>query len=157
MRIRSVMEEFVEYFKALGDITRLKILRLLMKAETNLCVCEIMDAIEDSHYNVSRHLKILKTAKLVKEKKDGKWVYFGLSNPQNPFHEGLLQAVRNIPEDQLFHHAKRLMLRLSLRENDKCVDGLNSEKWRQAVEIFNIVNKNVKKSARHGGSVNNRP
>ena len=151
------MEEFIEYFKALGDITRLKILRLLMKAETNLCVCEITDTIADSHYNVSRHLKILKTAKLVKEKKDGKWVYFGLSNPQNAFHEGLLQAVRNIPEDQLFHDAKRLSLRLSLRENDKCVDGLKSDKWRQAVEIFNIVNKNVKKSARHGESMNNRP
>ena len=132
------MEEFVEYFKALGDITRLKILRLLMKAGTNVCVCEIMDSIEDSHYNVSRHLKILKKAKLVKEKKDGKWVYFGLSNPLNPFHEGLLQAIRNIPEDQLFHNVKRLALRLSLRENEKCVDGLNSDKWRQVVQHINV-------------------
>lgn len=132
------MEEFVEYFKALGDITRLKILRLLMKAETNVCVCEIMDSIEDSHYNVSRHLKILKKAKLVKEKKEGKWGYFGLLDPQSSFHEGLLQAIRNIPEDQLFHNAKRLALRLSLRENDKCVDGLKSDKWRQAVQHMNV-------------------
>ena len=54
------MKEFVEQVKALGDATRLKIIRLLCEAREDLCVCEIMDAIEISHCNISRHLKILK-------------------------------------------------------------------------------------------------
>jgi len=61
------MDDFVEQLKALGDETRVKILRLLSDAKVDLCVCEIMDAIEDSHSNISRQLKILRAAGLVKE------------------------------------------------------------------------------------------
>ena len=52
-----------------------------------------MDALEVSHSNVSRHLKILKTAGFVKEKKEGRWVHFFLAEPDSPFHKNLLQAV----------------------------------------------------------------
>ena len=62
------MEEFVEQAKALGDGTRLKIVRLLIEEREDLCVCEIMDALEVSHCNISRHLKILKPAGLSKTK-----------------------------------------------------------------------------------------
>jgi|GEM_PF-178620 len=132
------MEEFTEQFKALSDKTRLKILYLLSSAKAELCVCEIMDTIEDSHCNISRHLKILKTAKLVKENKQGKWVYFGLARPKDTFHEALLRAVSNIPEENFFDDVKRLKLRLSLRENAKCVDGLNSEKWAKALQLLTM-------------------
>lgn len=133
------MEEFTEQFKALSDKTRLKILWLLSTAKADLCVCEIMDTIEDSHCNISRHLKILKTAKLVRENKQGKWVYFGVTAPKDPFHESLLQAVSSIPEEQFFNDAKRLKLRLSLRENEKCVDGLKSEKWVRALSLLTTM------------------
>jgi ArsR family transcriptional regulator len=132
----NVMEEFVEQIKALGDKTRLKILWLLSKARTELCICEIMDTIGDSHSNVSRHLKILKTAKLVQERKEGRWVYVHLVTVKEPFHEHLLQAVSSIPEDFLLGAAKRLTLRLALRDRNKCVDGLKSEKWMKALQVL---------------------
>lgn len=136
------MGDFVEQLKALGDETRIKIVRLLSEVKVDLCVCEIMDAIEDSHCNISRHLKILKTAKLVSESKQGKWVYFGLATPKDSFHESVLNAVSSIPDEHFFNDLKRLKLRLSLRENEKCVDGLKSEKWMVALKLIRAENIN---------------
>jgi ArsR family transcriptional regulator len=86
------MEQFVEQLKSLGDVTRLKIIRLMIEVREDLCVCEIMDALEVSHCNISRHLKILKTAGYVKEKKEGRWVHFSLAHPERPFHKNLLTS-----------------------------------------------------------------
>lgn len=132
----KIMEQFVEQIKSLGDGTRLKIIRLMIEERDNLCVCEIMDAIEISHSNVSRHLKILKTAGFVKEKKEGRWVHFSLADPDSLFHRNLLQAVRNMPADNFADDIERLKLRLSLREDGKCVDGLKSEKWMSALKLI---------------------
>jgi ArsR family transcriptional regulator len=134
------MDDFVEQLKALGDETRIKIIRLFSEAKVNLCVCEIMDAIEDSHSNISRQLKILRAAGLVKEKKEGKWAYFSLAEPDSPFHKNLLQAVRNMPAEFFANDATRLKLRLSLREDGKCVDGLKSEKWMVALKLIRAEN-----------------
>jgi ArsR family transcriptional regulator, arsenate/arsenite/antimonite-responsive transcriptional repressor len=136
------MEEFVEQFKSLGDATRLKIIRLLCEAGEELCVCEIMDAIEDSHSNISRHLKILRAAGLVKEQKEGRWAYFSLTDPDSPFHGNLLQAVRNMPAENFTDDIERLKLRLSLREGEKCVDGLKSERWMSAQKLIRSVTIN---------------
>jgi ArsR family transcriptional regulator len=127
------MEEYVEQFKALSDKTRMKILWLLIMAKTKLCVCEIMDSLEESHCNISRHLKILKIAGLVKEKKDGRWVYFSLPETNSPFQELIMQAILNIPEDYCFTGAQKLKLRLSLRENERCIIGLKGKRWAQAL------------------------
>lgn len=145
------MDDFIERFKSLGDATRLRIIRLLCEARGYLCVCEIMDVIEDSHSNVSRHLKILRIAKLVKEKKEGKWSYYSLANPESAFHRNLLQAVRNIPGEYFTHDCERLKLRLSLRKDGKCLDGLRSGKWLAAVKLLktkdiNYRDKNLKRN-----------
>jgi len=144
------MEQFVEQMKSLGDGTRLKMIRLMMEAKQNLCVCEIMDAIEDSHSNISRHLKILRAAGLVKEKKEGKWAYFSLADPDSPFHRNLLQAVRNMPAENFADDIERLKLRLSLREDGKCVDGLKSKKWMAALKLIRAesINRYDKKQER---------
>ncbi len=128
------MDKCAEQFKALGDRTRLKILWLLNAAGGDLCVCEIMDSVEDSHCNISRHLKILKQAGLVRENRQGKWVYFGLASPGDPFHKSVLRAVSCIPEDKFFDDSRRLKLRLSLREDNKCVNGLQSERWAELLD-----------------------
>jgi len=136
------MKEFVEQSKAMGDVTRLKMIRLFCEARQDLCVCEIMDALEVSHSNVSRHLKILKTAGFVKEKKEGRWVHFFLTEPVSPFHKNLLLAVGNMPAELFAADIERLQLRLSLREGGKCVDGLQSEKWRAALKLIRAENIN---------------
>lgn len=64
-------------FKALADPNRLKIVKLLKEGE--LCACELTIALSNSQSTVSHHLSILKNAGLIKERKEGKWSYFRLS------------------------------------------------------------------------------
>jgi ArsR family transcriptional regulator len=66
-------------FKALADETRLKVLRLLARRE--LCVCEVMAALDLTQPTASHHLGILENAGLVKGRKDGKWVFYSLADP----------------------------------------------------------------------------
>ncbi len=71
-------ESEVDVFKALADPCRLKILKLLRDGE--LCVCEIMTALNRPQSSTSHHLSILKDAGLIKERKDGKWSRYRLSD-----------------------------------------------------------------------------
>lgn len=119
------MEQFVNVIKGLSDNSRLRAVWLLYRTNTPLCVCEIMDALVISQYNVSRHLKVLKNAGLIREKKDGRWVYYSLIKPENRFHELILQAVSSLPKELFARDEKRLKERLSWRENGKCVVGIN--------------------------------
>ena len=65
-------------FKIFGDSTRIKILSLLF--ENELCVCDIATVLKMTQSAISHQLKILKTAKLVKSKKDGKTVFYSLAD-----------------------------------------------------------------------------
>jgi len=59
----------VEVFKALADPTRLKILECIMNGEK--CICEIIPYTGKSQPNVSQHLKVMKHAGIINERKDG--------------------------------------------------------------------------------------
>ena len=59
----------VEVFKSLADPTRLKILKCIEKGEK--CICEIIPYTGKSQPNVSQHLKVMKHAGIIKERKDG--------------------------------------------------------------------------------------
>jgi DNA-binding transcriptional ArsR family regulator len=64
--------------KALADSTRLRILGLLLVRE--MCVCEVMAALNLTQPTASHHLGILENAELVKDRKQGKWVFYGIAN-----------------------------------------------------------------------------
>ena len=118
------MEEYLNVFKALACKMRIRILRILQQAGKGLCVCEIMDALEENQYNVSRHLKVLKYAGLVKDEKKGKWIEYRLVEPKNSFYEKLYEAIYQIQEKEYRDDFKRLEARLALRKNDVCVIGI---------------------------------
>jgi len=119
-----LIQELVDVLKALADQTRLRIIWVLLKAKSELCVCEIMDSLNKSQYNVSRHLKILKNAGLVQERKEGRWVFYSLVKPANQVQKQLLAAIRAISEKVLAEDKKRLEKRLSLRKDGKVVIGM---------------------------------
>jgi ArsR family transcriptional regulator len=72
-------------FKALAGAIRLRILCLLSIRE--MCVCEIMVALNLTQPTASHHLRILENVDLVKDRKKGKWVLYSIANPK--FYEGL--------------------------------------------------------------------
>jgi len=66
------------FFKALADETRLRILKLLEVRE--MCVCEVMVALDLTQPTASHHLGLLENAGLVKGRKEGKWVFYKVAN-----------------------------------------------------------------------------
>ena len=66
--------------KALADATRLRILGLLSSRE--MCVCEVMVALDLTQPTASHHLRILENVGLVKDRKEGKWVFYSIANPK---------------------------------------------------------------------------
>jgi ArsR family transcriptional regulator len=80
-----------EIFKALGDPTRLKILECIRKGEK--CICEIIPYTGKSQPNVSQHLKVLKNAGIVDERKDGTRIMIKASN--NDIYS-IVEKVKNI-------------------------------------------------------------
>jgi len=63
-------------FRALADETRLRILALLRDGEH--CVCELTEALEVGQSLLSFHLKTLKEAELVRDRREGRWTYYSL-------------------------------------------------------------------------------
>jgi ArsR family transcriptional regulator len=124
------MKKFINICKALSDKTRLKILWVLGKARTKLCVCEIMDALGETQYNVSRHLKELRVAGLVREEREGRWVFYSLIKPPNRSEKLMLEAVFSLAAEVFSIERKRLQKRLSMRRGGKCVVGMKSAEWR---------------------------
>ena len=71
-------------FKAMSDENRLTILALLHSGER--CACRLQEALEISQPTLSHHMRILQDAGLIDARKDGKWIYYSLSE------EGALRA-----------------------------------------------------------------
>jgi ArsR family transcriptional regulator len=65
-------------FHALSDETRLEIIGMLGGGER--CVCELTDALDAAQSRLSFHLRTLKDAGLVTDRRDGRWVYYSLNN-----------------------------------------------------------------------------
>ncbi len=70
--------DLAELFKVLGDITRVKIIFLLFKEE--MCVCDIAESISMTQSAISHQLRVLKQARLVKFRKEGKVVFYSLDD-----------------------------------------------------------------------------
>jgi len=76
----ATIDKQSRFFKALADETRLRILKLLEVRE--MCVCEVMIALGLTQPTASHHLGILENAGLVKDRKEGKWVFYSIADPK---------------------------------------------------------------------------
>ncbi len=70
--------DLAELFKVFGDSTRIRILFVLFEAE--VCVCDLAEALQMTQSAVSHQLKILKQAKLVKNRREGKSIFYSLAD-----------------------------------------------------------------------------
>lgn len=129
-----MLASYVDTLKALADPNRLRLFWLLSKIDQRICVAEAMDVLGESHYNVSRNLKILLKANLVTASREGKWVFYTLNTDDSAFNQQILAAVRAIPAAQFQQEVKRCQLRLAMRENGHCVVGPDSEAWQVALK-----------------------
>lgn len=74
----DVLYDLAELFKVFGDSTRIKILYVLSEAE--MCVCDIAQVLNMTQSAISHQLKILKQSKLVKNRREGKAVFYSLAD-----------------------------------------------------------------------------
>jgi ArsR family transcriptional regulator, arsenate/arsenite/antimonite-responsive transcriptional repressor len=65
------------FFSSLGDVTRLKMLKLI--GDEELCSCEVMAALDLTQPTTSHHLGILERAGVLSSRRDGKWVFYRIS------------------------------------------------------------------------------
>jgi ArsR family transcriptional regulator len=70
------LDRAVALFHALSDATRLSILEMLRDGER--CVCELQDELEAAQSRLSFHLRVLKEAGLVADRREGRWSYYSI-------------------------------------------------------------------------------
>ena len=75
------LDEMENLFLALSDKTRLRILAMMRNGEVT--VGEFTDVLGESQPKVSRHLAYLRSAGLVSTRRDGKWIYYHIAEPNN--------------------------------------------------------------------------
>ena len=74
----ELLYDLGDFFKILGDSTRIKILSALFQSE--MCVCDIAALLGMTQSAISHQLRVLKQGRLVKHRKDGKVVYYSLDD-----------------------------------------------------------------------------
>ena len=86
----ETLYDLAELFKVFGDSTRIKILCVLF--ETEMCVCDIAALLKMTQSAISHQLRVLKNARLVKYRREGKVVYYSLDDQhvKQIFDQGLI-------------------------------------------------------------------
>jgi ArsR family transcriptional regulator len=100
------MEDLVQVYKALSDETRLRIIKLLENGE--LCVCDIVAALNTIQPKVSFHLSVLKEAGLIKDRKQGKWVHYRVDDSDMFRRFLLLSTIDRIFPEAVAEDTRRL-------------------------------------------------
>ena len=91
-KIQAKLEAQANIMKALAHPTRLYIVNELAKGE--LCVCEIMQALNISQSRASRNLGILKDAGFVNDRREGLWIYYSINNKKvTEYHQALNELI----------------------------------------------------------------
>jgi ArsR family transcriptional regulator, arsenate/arsenite/antimonite-responsive transcriptional repressor len=92
------METALTAIKALADGNRLRVVAALMKHD-ELCVCQIVELLRLATATVSQHMRILQNAQLVQSRKQGRWVYYRLTQGfPDLLRLWLVETLANSPE-----------------------------------------------------------
>lgn len=101
IEMKGFMRDLAKVFKALSDINRIRILKILEIRP--LCVCEIREVLKLATSTVSKHLSILRDAGFITDEKAGKWVNYSLNSSNTDTYATQLAPLlaRWLPEDEL--------------------------------------------------------
>lgn len=104
-----MLETFETVSKAVADPSRARILKLLEGGE--LCVCQITTVLNLAPATISKHLAALKTAGLLQQRRDGKWVYYRLAERAfNAYAGAFLALVRGaLADDPTISEDRRVL------------------------------------------------
>jgi ArsR family transcriptional regulator len=100
------MQDILDIFKALSDETRLRILKLLENGE--LCVCDIVAALDRIQPKVSFHLGVLKEVSLIKDRRQGKWIHYSIDDSDIFKRFLLLSTLERISAETVSEDLRRL-------------------------------------------------
>lgn len=78
MPLEEDLYDLADFFKVFGDTTRIKILYVLMCSE--MCVCDLAQSLNMTQSAISHQLRVLKQMDLVKNRREGKTVFYSLSD-----------------------------------------------------------------------------
>jgi ArsR family transcriptional regulator len=124
------MRIYANILKALSEPKRLKLFALLAKSAGKYYVCELADAIADTHYNTSRNLNELRKVGLVEEQKVGRGVMYYIPEVNDQFVKSLIDLVKGIPDELISRETELLRKRVSFRDqNQRCIYKLESD-WK---------------------------
>ncbi len=120
------MKLFVKKYKILGCLTRLRMLNILLRYDSGLYVCEIIDILEEKQYNISKHLNLMKTVGLVIEEKQGKMVLYKPNYIRE--NRDLFSSVLSIADtnkEEFEKDSKKIEKIVKLRSSRKCFKNNN--------------------------------
>jgi len=100
------MQDLLSVFKSLSEETRLRIVKLLEHGE--LCVCDIVAALDMIQPKVSFHLAVLKEAGLIKDRKQGKWTHYSIADTDMFRRFLLLSTLERISAETVSEDTRRL-------------------------------------------------
>ncbi|MDG5788011.1 metalloregulator ArsR/SmtB family transcription factor [Evansella sp. AB-P1] len=90
------LEQGAKILKLLGDKTRLNIVSILMHDEC--CVCELVEVLQMSQPSISQHVAKLKSAEIVKERRQGQWIFYRINESVSVY--PLVKSIVNHFPDQ---------------------------------------------------------
>jgi len=125
------MEQLAQYFKALSDETRLRIMMLLTQGE--LCVCDLMFVLDEPQSKVSRHLAYLKHSGLTNNKRAGVWMHYCLKESLDDAHRAQLDFLKGqLPHLPQFRMDREKLLELKKQGGCKAMMKLKAAPWSKA-------------------------
>jgi ArsR family transcriptional regulator, arsenate/arsenite/antimonite-responsive transcriptional repressor len=113
------MKHFIRIMKALSDPSRVRVLKLLQNGE--LCVCNIQAYLQLAQSTVSRHMKVLEDAGLVRRRRQGTWIMYRLSEKyETEYEAAMLSHLETWLEDDKELEQMRLRTKLVNPEETHC-------------------------------------
>ncbi len=129
---------FTSLGEAIIEPTRVRIIAALRHGE--LCVCELVDALETPQSTLSGHLLVLRATGFANTRKEGRWIYYSLNDQRTTLIDALFFHLEpDTAQPRIRRDASRILRRLAIRENGICVLGFGElEKRQPAVKINGV-------------------